>query len=105
MWPSIAITIDSTVSLAFVQPNRQSYGVGAWYIASTGDLLHRNVDSLMTLPTLRSSDSKTPAIGNDGKLLGFLASVERSGADRTAFYADAKLAQAYIYRKKATYTC
>ena len=97
--------MDSTVSLAFVQPNRQSYGVGAWYISSTGDMLHRNVDSLAKLPALRSSDSKMPAIGNDGKLLGFLAPLERLGADRTAFYADAKLAQAHIYRKKATNSC
>ena len=105
MWPSIAITIDPTISLAFVQPNRQSYGVGVWYIASTGDMLHRNVDSLAMLAALRSSDSKTPAIGNDGKLLGFLASLERLGADRTAVYANARLSQAYIYGKKATNSC
>ena len=62
--------IDSMVSLAFVQPNGQSFGVGAWYIVSTGDMLHRNVDSLATLPTLRLSDSKMPAIGHHSKLLG-----------------------------------
>ena len=87
-----AEVILSTVSLAFVQPNRQINGVGAWYRPSTGDMLHRNVDSLATLPTWRSNDSNTPAIGNDGKLLGFLASVEHPHADRTASYADAKLA-------------
>ena len=58
-------------------------------------------DSLATLRALRSSDSKTPAIGYDSKLFGSLVSLERLGGDQTHFYADTKLAQAHIYGKKA----
>ena len=99
VWPLIATAIDSMASSAFVQPNNQSYGVGAWYKASIGIVLHRNIDSLATLPTVGTSDSKTPAIVNEGKLLGFLASIESLAADLMVFFANAKLVQAYIYGK------
>ena len=72
---------------------------------SIGIVLHSNVDSLNMLPAVRTSDFKTPAIGNEGKLLGFLASLERLATDRTAFSVNAKLAQAYIYGKKVTKSC
>ena len=41
------------------------------------------------------TNRQTPAIGNMGKLLGFLASLELSLAALMAFYADAKLTEAY----------
>ena len=62
-------------------------------------LLHRDVNGLVMLPAVRTSDSKTPPVGNDGKLLSFLASIECPGADRTAF---STFAQAY---KKASRSC
>ena len=65
--------------------------LGTWYRASIGIVLHRDVDSLATLPAVGTSDSKSPAIGNEGKLLGFLASLESLAAEVTVFSVNAKL--------------
>ena len=38
--------------LTFVQPNSQSYSLGAWYTAGKGVVLYRAVESLAMLPSV-----------------------------------------------------
>ena len=70
-------------------------------LCTLGIVQYRNniIDSLATLPAVRTIDLKMPAIGNEGKFLGFLASLESLAADLMAFFVNATLVQGYIYGK------